>query len=126
MPAYVCNCRSCERRLETDWDGDHRLLPFPVTCAHCGYADGYGEDEIKLVGAFQVTCKECEDAFLAEIPAANVDYGQPMGLEGPIELACRACGHTDWYQPQDVIWLGQGASMPEGKPGAGGVGQQRP
>ena len=124
MPAYVAACRNCGRRVDVNWDGDHGRLPAPATCAACGYADGYREREIMLVGALQVACRECDDSFVAEIPVANVDYSMPTGLSSPIELVCKACGHRDLYQPDDVAWLGAGASMPQAVPLT--PGQQRP
>lgn len=124
MPAYVSNCKNCDRRIEIDWDGNHDLLPAAATCSFCGYADGYGQDRVVLVGAFEVTCSECEDPILAEIPVASVDYTQPTGLRAPIELTCKSCGHTGSYQPGDVVWLGRGEPMPQAR--AAGVGQQRP
>lgn len=124
MPAYVTNCKNCTRRLEVNWEGDHRLLPTAATCPQCGYADGYGEDELLLVGAFQVECPVCEDTSNAEVPARFVDYSAPTGLKADVTITCKQCGATSVFQPQDITWLGAGPSMPEASPL--GVGQQRP
>lgn len=123
MPAYVADCKSCSRRLEVNWDGDHRLLPMAATCPHCAHPDGYGEREVLLVGAFEVECPNCQDAFDPEIPAANIDYAAPTGLKGPLELRCKMCGALSVFGPEDIMWLGRGPSMPQARPG--GVGQQR-
>jgi hypothetical protein len=126
VPAYVSNCKSCSRRIDVDWDGDHRLLPFPSTCRYCGHPDGYGDGELLLVGAFEVTCRQCGDDFPAEIPSANVDYTRPTGLVGPVPLICQVCGHQDFYAPEEIVWLGRGDSMPQASARAGGPGQERP
>lgn len=124
MPAYAATCKNCGRRIEVDWDGDRRLLPTAATCSYCAYADGYNGDELALVGAFEVECPACEEAFNPEIPAKYIDFGAPTGLAGPMELTCKWCHTPSTFQPEDVMWLGSGPSMPEGRPL--GVGQQRP
>jgi hypothetical protein len=124
VPAYVANCKNCGRRFELDWDGDRRLLPVAGFCSFCAYQDGYGEDEALLVGAFEVVCPACEESFNPDIPAKYIDYSQPTGLTGPLELTCKVCQTTSAFPPEEVHWLGTGASMPEGR--ALGVGQQRP
>ncbi len=125
MPAYVSHCKNCSRRVVVDWDGDHRLLPFPTTCTYCGHPDGYGEGDIVLVGAFEDTCPHCQDAFPAEVPVSSVDYHQPGGLSGPVALVCKDCGYKGLYDPTDITWLGWGPSMPQASARAGGHGQER-
>lgn len=124
MPAYVADCKNCSRRVEIDWDGDHRLLPTAATCSHCAHADGYGEHDVVLVGAFEVECPKCGETFDPEIPVPYIDYSTPTGLKGHLELSCKMCGTTSPFAPEDIIWLGQGPSMPQARPGT--VGQQRP
>jgi hypothetical protein len=124
VAAYVASCKSCSRRVEVDWDGDHRLMPFPATCPHCGHADGYREGDVFLVGAFEAECPHCGETFDPEIPSTYVEYAAPTGLRGPLELKCKVCGRPAAFQPEDIIWLGRGPSMPQARPGA--VGQQRP
>ena len=126
VPAYVSNCKSCSRRLDVQWDGDHRLLPFPATCPYCAHPDGYGPGGLFLVGAFEAYCPDCEDTFNPEIPVDNVDYNQPTGLVGPVPLRCNMCSREHLYDPGDIVWLGRGPSMPEAPARAGGPGQERP
>ena len=123
MPAFAAACKQCQRRFEVDWDGDRGLLPTAATCPYCAHPDGYGPNELLLVGAFQVACPVCGEAFAPEVPAKYIDYGAPTGLSANMALTCKHCGTTSNFKPEDVAWLGQGPSMPTGRPL--GVGQQR-
>lgn len=123
MPAFSAVCKQCERHFEVPWDGDRTLLPTAATCPFCAHPDGYGGDDLSLVGAFQVECPVCGEAFTPEVPAKYIDYSTPTGLAPNMALTCKYCHTTSNFSPGDVAWLGQGSSMPQGR--ALGVGQQR-